>query len=93
LREIESIEYSILHRSRAQWGSFVLILVGANAAIVPVVAPVVLGDAEDAYSRARFPAMVAGGVVLFLCGLRMAKSYHPKVYNLSTDWSYQVVKK
>ena len=93
IQDIESIEYSVRHINRTYWTGFLMTLVGLEFAVLPVVMPLILGNAEETYSRPQFPYIVAGGVILYICGWRLQKSLVPKEYKLGTEWSYRVMEK
>jgi hypothetical protein len=89
--EIELITYSIKHRGRAFWSGFILIITGADFAILPVVMPLLIGNSEEMYSKPSFPYTIASGVVLYIIGRQLLKSLRPREYNLIEDWQYKVI--
>lgn len=93
INDIESIEYSVRNIKGTYWASFLMTLTGLEMAVLPVIMPVILGNTEEVYSQPQFPFIVAGGVVLYICGRRLQKTLTPKEYKIGTDWSYRVVKK
>lgn len=93
IKGIESIEYSVRHRSLTYWTGFVTYIVGFELIFLPTIMPLILGNADEIYSQPSFPYTVASGVVIFFVGRKILKSLKPKEYNLLTDYDYRVVKK
>lgn len=93
LSDIESIEYSVRHVRGTYWASFLITLIGLEMAVLPVVMPLIIGNADEIYKQAQFPFIVVGGVILYIYGKKLQKKLTPKEYNLVNDWSYRVLKK
>ena len=92
IKSIETIEYNVRHESGVFWTSFIMVITGFNFAVLPVVMPLIVGTTEEVYSQPQFPFIVVGGAVLFVGGIKLQRMLNPKVYNLRTDWSYEVRK-
>jgi hypothetical protein len=93
LKEIGTIEYNVRHEGGVFWSSFVMVITGLNFAVLPVLMPLILGTTEEVYTQPQFPYIVVGGVILFFTGMKLQRMLNPVVYNLGTDWRYEVVKK
>lgn len=93
LDQIKTISYSIKHRGRTFWGSFILTITGFEMVFLPIVAPIINGNTKEIYSKPFFPIMIGSGIITYVVGRKLYKSLKFKDYNLRTDWEYQVLKK
>lgn len=91
LKDIESIERGV--SPGKYWAGYLMTLTGLVMAVSPVIMPLIIGNADEVYSKPQFPFMVIGGVVLYIYGRKLGKRLNLREYKLGTDWSYRVEKK
>ncbi len=93
LKDIATLEYSVRYPNGTYWTGFMMALIGLEAAVLPVVIPLITGETDEVYSQPQFPYFVVGGVVLYFLGRKVLKTLAPIEYNLETDWNFIVEKK